>query len=56
MNQKRSTKDVAVTVLVPQSLHMQMKVFAKSRGMSLAAFFRQAGIRDMENHNLKQAA
>lgn len=56
MNHKRSTKDVAVTVLLPPVLHAQMKLFAKSRGLSMAAFFRQAGLRDMESHQLKTAA
>lgn len=47
---------VAVTVPVPKDMHESMKIFAKSRGLSLAAFFRQAGVKEMESVEFKKAA
>ena len=56
MNPRRANKKVAVTVPLPPAMHESMTTFAKSRGLSLAAFFRQAGINEKERCEQRQAA
>ena len=57
MNVKKTTKDVAVTVLTPRQEHVEYKLFARQLGVSLGGFFRLAAREyKIRQDNLKRAA
>lgn len=56
MATKRANKKIAVTVPLLPSMHETMTAFARSRGLSLAAFYRQAGVNEKERCERQQQA
>jgi hypothetical protein len=56
MSRKRANKDVAYTILIPLTKYNELKITATNRGMSLAAFMRQAAFEAMQQNKLQNAA